>query len=114
MWFFSFMLKCSAVLYLQPRNINHTPPPLITKPGHFVCKLCKAKWWSNNVLLTALTHKVYQGQTCRECGTTNRPRYIGKFSGDIYKGLNPSPHGHHIKRSNKSMGHLNIRIGNRW
>ena len=79
------MLSSSRMLLgLRPRQIQFTPPKLSRRTGDFRCGQCKTEWYSDRVWVTELTHKCYQGQSCKQCGTTVKPYYIGFLEETIF------------------------------
>lgn len=80
------MLRFTSSLFkLRPREVGFTPPKLIRRPGTFDCKLCHHRWTSTNVWVTEYTRKVYQGETCVKCGSTNKPTSVGTLDRDVFR-----------------------------
>ncbi|CAD2216581.1 hypothetical protein AGDE_03798 [Angomonas deanei] len=103
------MLRATFLCFLRPREIMFTPPPLAKRNGKFICKHCDYRWTSNQVWVTQTTQKAYQGETCAQCGVTNKPFYIGRPKESIFNrvrtphpvkpGASSSRHGRKLKHS---------------
>lgn len=103
------MLRITQVALLRPRHIMFSPPPLARRTGQFRCKTCKATWTSDSVWVTKTTQRVYQGESCEECGTTNKPYYVGRLEETIFN-LARTPHpvkpGASTSRHGSKLKHL--------
>lgn len=86
------MFAFSRLLLLRPRNIMFTPPPLARRSGKFKCKHCGTRWESSNVWVTKTTQKVYQGESCEQCGATNKPFYVGRHTEETIFNRARTPH----------------------
>lgn len=103
------MLRSTALCLLRPRHIMFTPPPLARRHGLYRCKVCRAEWESKDVWVTRTTQRVYQGESCETCGTTNKPYYVGRPQETIFnRARTPHPtapgaagdrHGRKLKHS---------------
>ncbi|EPY31988.1 hypothetical protein STCU_03035 [Strigomonas culicis] len=85
-----------------------TPPPLVRRPGKFKCKSCHTEWKSNDVWVTKTTQRVYQGETCDHCGTTNKPYYVGRREESIFNRVvtpHPIKPGASTSRSQSKLKH---------
>lgn len=101
------MLARTAINFLRPRHIMFTPPPLAKRTGLFRCKMCKDEWKSESVWVTKMTQRVYQGESCESCGTTNKPYYVGRSAETMFNrahtphavkpGASSSRHGKKLK-----------------
>lgn len=74
----------SFPLFLRPRHIMFSPPPLSKRTGKFRCSLCHSTWTSSQTWVTKTTAKAYQGESCERCGTTAKPFYIGRSQPTIF------------------------------
>ncbi|CCW61374.1 unnamed protein product [Phytomonas sp. EM1] len=103
------MFKSTLLLWLRPRHIMYTPPPLAKRTGLFRCKSCKNEWNSNSVWVTKTTQRVYQGESCEQCGTTNKPYYVGRPVETIFNRVR-TPHpvkpGASTSRHERKLKHL--------
>ncbi|CUG92136.1 zinc finger protein, putative [Bodo saltans] len=100
--------SCFTLLALRPREMFFTPPPLMRRPAKFSCRVCSSSWESQNVWVTKTTQKCYQGETCEECGTSNKPYYIGREEETIFnrrRAPHPVKPGASTKRSLKNLKH---------
>ncbi|PBJ73352.1 hypothetical protein TcG_04662 [Trypanosoma cruzi] len=85
------MLAVTWLLYMRPRHIMFTPPPLARRRGFFRCRVCQNSWGSSNVWVTKTTQRVYQGESCEKCGTTTKPYYIGRSAETVFNRVK-TPH----------------------
>ncbi|RHW70208.1 Zinc-binding domain containing protein [Trypanosoma brucei equiperdum] len=103
------MLTITALLLLRPRHIMFTPPPMARRPGIFRCRVCSNTWTSSHVWVTRTTQRVYQGESCEECGTTTKPYYIGRPEETIFNRTR-TPHpvkpGASTSRHGKKLRHI--------
>jgi zygote arrest protein 1 len=100
--------SCFTLLALRPREMFYTPPPLVRRPAKFSCRVCSSTWDSHNVWVTKTTQKCYQGETCEECGTSNKPYYIGREEESIFnrrQSPHPVKYGASTKRSLSKLTH---------
>ncbi|KAK7200870.1 Zinc-binding domain containing protein [Novymonas esmeraldas] len=102
------MLRVSCLLRLRPRHIMFTPPPLSKRTGKFKCKVCQNSWYSDAVWVTKTTQRVYQGESCESCGTTNKPYYVGRPAETIFNRAHtphPVKRGASSSRAERKMKH---------
>lgn len=86
------MFQSSLVLFLRPRHIKYTPPPLSRRAGHFKCRQCKFWWNSNYVWVTDMTEVCYQAQQCERCGALEKPYYVKQLMHErLRDGVPPLP-----------------------
>ncbi|EAN87298.1 hypothetical protein C3747_1g1219c [Trypanosoma cruzi] len=85
------MLAVTWLLYMRPRHIMFTPPPLARRRGFFRCRVCQNSWGSSNVWVTKTTQRVYQGESCEKCGTTTKPYYVGRSAETVFNRVK-TPH----------------------
>ena len=73
--------------YLRLPNPSRKPrriPSLTRSMGRFVCKNCKKRYSSKEVLVTESSRKCYQGVECPDCFQSNKPYYIHSSSASIF------------------------------
>lgn len=80
----SMWRSTAKFLKLPPRYVAPTPPPLTRRPGKFKCSHCGYHWTSPNVWVTMNTGVCFQGESCDQCGTTEKPFYIGYWTESVF------------------------------
>lgn len=103
------MFRSTVLTLLRPRHIHFTAPPLARRNGTFRCKFCDNTWRSNHVWVTKTTQRVYQGESCEKCGTTNKPYFVGRPEETIFNRVR-TPHpvkvGASTSRKERKLKHM--------